>query len=247
MNVAGFFAVYGELSKKDSVRLETGDRMKDIRYEEEEYLQIAEIQHFAFCPRQWALAYLEGQWQENVLTIEGHALHDKAHDAMSREKRKGKIIIRGMRVFSTALGISGDCDIVEFHQKKDGVFIPSFEGNYEVIPIEYKRGRPKEGDEDVFQLKLQALCLEDMFCTTIPYGYIYYGETRRRQKTVFSEQHRENIMELLGKMRQYIQKGYTPSVRRRKGCRKCSLANVCLPKLKEDTSVQDYLEKRLVE
>ena len=104
---------------------------------------------------------------------------------MSREKRKEKIIVRGMRVYSPILGISGDCDIVEFHQKKDGVFIPSFEGNYEVIPIEYKRGRPKEGEEDVLQLALQALCLEDMFCTTIPYGYIYYGETRRRQKTVF--------------------------------------------------------------
>ena len=131
------------------------------------------------------LGLLEGQWQENVLTIEGHALHDKAHDPMSREKRKGKIIVRGMRVFSASLGISGDCDIVEFHQKKDGVFIPSFEGTYEVVPIEYKRGRPKEGEEDVFQLALQALCLEDMFCTTIPYGYIYYGETRRREKRYF--------------------------------------------------------------
>ena len=221
--------------------------MKAMRYEEEEYLQIAEIQHFAFCPRQWALAYLEGQWQENVLTVDGHALHDKAHDSMSREKRKEKIIVRGMRVYSPILGISGDCDIVEFHQKKDGVFIPSFEGNYEVIPIEYKRGRPKEGEEDVLQLALQALCLEDMFCTTNPCGYIYYGETRRRQKTVFSEQQRETTQQLLSKMRQYIKNGYTPNVRRRKGCRKCSLANVCLPKLKEDTSVQDYLEKRLVE
>lgn len=78
---------------------EAGDGMNDRKYSEEEYLQIAEIQHFAFCPRQWALDYLEGQWQENVLTIEGHALHDKAHDPMSREKRKGKIIVRGMRVF----------------------------------------------------------------------------------------------------------------------------------------------------
>ena len=58
--------------------------MKAMRYEEEEYLQIAEIQHFAFCPRQWALAYLEGQWQENVLTVDGHALHDKAHNCIKR-------------------------------------------------------------------------------------------------------------------------------------------------------------------
>lgn len=247
MNFAGFFVVCGEFIKKGCFRFETGDNMENRTYSEEEYLQIAEIQHFAFCPRQWALDYLEGQWQENVLTIEGHALHDKAHDPMSREKRKGKIIVRGMRVFSASLGISGDCDIVELHEKKDGVFIPAFNGTYEVIPIEYKRGRPKEGEEDVLQLKLQALCLEEMFCTTIPYGYIYYGETRRRQETVFSEQQRETIIELLKQMRQYIQRGYTPKVRRRKGCRKCSLQDVCIPKLKPDTSVQAYLEKRLVE
>ncbi len=35
-------------------------------YKEEEFLQLSGIQHFAFCRRQWALAYIEMQWQENV-------------------------------------------------------------------------------------------------------------------------------------------------------------------------------------
>ena len=100
MNVAGFFAVYGEVIKKAVFVLKRVIEWKLCGMKKNEYLQIAEIQHFAFCPRQWALAYLEGQWQENVLTVDGHALHDKAHDSMSREKRKEKIIVRGhARVF----------------------------------------------------------------------------------------------------------------------------------------------------
>ena len=35
-------------------------------YKEEEFLQLSGIQHFAFSRRQWALAYIEMQWQENV-------------------------------------------------------------------------------------------------------------------------------------------------------------------------------------
>ena len=31
-----------------------------------EFLQLSGIQHFAFCGRQWALAYIELQWSENV-------------------------------------------------------------------------------------------------------------------------------------------------------------------------------------
>ena len=57
MNFAGFFAVCDEVIKDDSFCLETGESMNDRKYSEEEYLQIAEIQHFAFCPRQWALDY----------------------------------------------------------------------------------------------------------------------------------------------------------------------------------------------
>lgn len=64
-------------------------------YEEDEFLQLSGIQHFAFCRRQWALAYIELQWSENVRTVEGKLLHEKAHDVMSREKRGDLLISPG--------------------------------------------------------------------------------------------------------------------------------------------------------
>lgn len=112
-------------------------------YREEEFLQLSGIQHFAFCRRQWALAYIELQWQENVRTVEGKLLHEKAHDVHSREKRGDVIISRAMPICSRELGVSGECDIVEFHRTDDGISLHGQEGQYEVIPVEYKRGSPK--------------------------------------------------------------------------------------------------------
>lgn len=71
-----------------------------MEYKEEDYLNLSGLQHFAFCRRQWALAYIEMQWDENLRTVEGHILHDNAHDPFFTEKRVDRIISRGMAVFS---------------------------------------------------------------------------------------------------------------------------------------------------
>ena len=39
-----------------------------MEYNEEDYLMLSGIQHFAFCRRQWALIHIEQQWAENYST-----------------------------------------------------------------------------------------------------------------------------------------------------------------------------------
>ena len=114
------------------------------------------------------------------------------HDDTIKEKRKGTIIVRGMPIASRELGICGTCDIVEFISDKAGISIPSYQGTYRIIPVEYKRGKPKDGEEDILQLTLQAMCLEEMLVVTIPYGYLYYGETKHRCKVVFEKYYRKH-------------------------------------------------------
>lgn len=69
----------------------------------DDYLQMSGIQHFAFCRRQWALAYLEQQWSENQRTAEGRLQHTRCHDVTLTEKRGDLLIARGMRVVSHRL------------------------------------------------------------------------------------------------------------------------------------------------
>ena len=76
-------------------------------YEEDDYLQLSGIQHFCFCRRQWALIHIEQQWAENLRTVEGEILHERAHDERITEKRGGQLLVRGLAVHSSSLGVSG--------------------------------------------------------------------------------------------------------------------------------------------
>lgn len=216
-------------------------------YEENEFLQLSGIQHFAFCRRQWALAYIEMQWQENVRTVEGRLLHEKAHDTTSREKRGDLLISRGMPIHSKTLGISGECDVVEFHREEDGITLQGYEGTYKVVPVEYKKGKPKQGNADILQLTAQAMCLEEMLCCDIPFGYLYYGEIRRREKIEFSKEIRKEVCEMFREMHGYFSRQYTPKVRWSKSCNACSLKDICLPVLGKNKSVKNYLDEHLNE
>lgn len=216
-------------------------------YKEDEFLQLSGIQHFAFCRRQWALAYIELQWKDNVRTLEGKFLHEKAHDTSIKEKRGNLIIVRALPIHSRELGISGECDVVEFHKSDKGITLSGKEGKYIVLPVEYKRGEPKKNDIDALQIAAQALCLEEMLCCEIPYGYIYYGETRHREKIEFTEELRKKVISMFNEMHKYFEKQYTPKVKISKSCNACSLKDICLPKLNKEMSVKKYIDCRLNE
>lgn len=116
-------------------------------YAEADFLLLSGIQHFAFCRRQWALIHIEQQWQENLQTTQGELLHKKTHSS-GAEKRGDLLTVRGLPVFSKALGVRGVCDVVEFHLDDNGVTLHGRSGCYCPYPVEYKRGQPKENDAD---------------------------------------------------------------------------------------------------
>lgn len=214
-------------------------------YNEDEYLLLSGIQHFAFCRRQWALIHIEQQWAENYRTVDGNIMHERVHDAGFHEKRGDTIITRAMAVSSARLGLSGECDAVELKRSDDGIEIFGLEGKYSVMPVEYKRGEPKDDDCDIMQLTAQALCLEDMLCCHIPFGFLYYGEIRRRVKVDFDADIRERTESAVKEMHELYKRKYTPKVRRRKACNACSLKDICLPVICGNKKASDYVEQML--
>ena len=218
-----------------------------MEYAEDDYLMISGIQHFKFCRRQWALIHVEQQWAENVHTVTGELMHKKAHDPYLTEKRKDTIIVSALPVSSRELGISGECDVVEFHKCEDGIQLHGHRGLYSVFPVEYKKGKPKLTEEDKLQVVAQALCLEEMFSTRVAQGAIFYGETRRREQIEITEELREEVIHMLAEMHQYYARKYTPKVKPSKACNACSLKDICLPKLNKTVSVKTYIEQRLEE
>ena len=208
---------------------------------EEDWLQLSGLQHFAFCRRQWALIHIENQWAENFRTADGHLMHERVHDQEFRESRGDRLTVRGLAIRSAQLGISGQCDAVEFYRDPDGIPLRDREGLWQPYPVEYKRGKPKEDNADELQLCAQAMCLEEMLCCAVPEGALYYGEPRRRTVVLFTPELRQQVRDSLTEMHQLYQRRYTPKVKPSKACNACSLKDLCLPKLMNRKKVADYL------
>ena len=211
-------------------------------YEESDFLQLSGLQHFKFCRRRWALIHIEQQWAENFRTMDGALMHQNAHNSEFRESRGDLFITRGVSVFSSTLGVSGQCDVLEYHRGTTGIPLRGKEGLWQPYPVEYKRGNPREDTGDTLQLCGQAMCLEEMLCCDIPEGALYYGEIRRRAVVPFTEELRAQVRELLAQMHDLYHRGYTPKVKPSKSCNACSLKEICLPKLMKSRSVAAYLK-----
>ena len=211
----------------------------------EDCLMISGLQHFRFCCRQWALIHLEQQWAENLRTVEGEFLHERAHNEQLQERRGDLLTVRGLRVQSLTLGLSGVCDVVEFRQDARGVPLSGKEGQWMPYPVEYKRGVPKQDGCDELQLCAQAMCLEEMLCCEIPEGALYYGEPRRRLRVSLTKELREEVRSDAAQMHAIYRRGHTPRVRRTKSCNACSLKELCLPGLQKSGSVRDYLRRHM--
>lgn len=217
-------------------------------YEEEDsYLMLSGIQHFQFCKRQWALIHIEQQWEENVRTIEGEHLHQKADQPFIREKRGSKLIVRAMPIKSRELKVTGICDVVEFIQNDDGVEIEGAEGKYIAYPIEYKRGKPKIDDSDVLQLTAQAMCLEEMLLCEIDMGYMFYNEVKHRVEIPLTANLKDKVRTIFSEMHDYYNRKHTPKVKTGTFCKNCSLQNICLPGLMAKRSVKSYIDRKIHE
>lgn len=212
-----------------------------------EPIMLSGIQHFAFCRRQWALIHIEQQWAENERTVEGDILHRRAHDAQQTESRGNLLIMRGLRIRSNRLNITGVCDVVEFHRGSNGIKLSGRSGLWKPYPVEYKRGAPKANDADRLQLCAQAICLEEMLACGIEEGSLFYGETRRRECVLFTQELREQVESMFEEMHGYFARGYTPKVKPNKGCNACSLKELCLPKLMKIGSASEYIARCIKE
>ena len=204
-------------------------------FPESDYIMLSALQHYIFCPRQCALIHVEQQWAENRYTAEGKVLHERADS--NKSERQGSVrIVRTLPICSQQYGLSGQADVVEFHD--DG----------RVYPVEYKRGKPKQDHCDEVQLCAQALCLEEMLSVQIESGALFYGQRRRRKEILLDTELRNLTQEIINKTHLLIERGITPTAKYGKKCDACSLFSLCLPKsCGKDRSVRHYLTRMLKE
>ncbi|WP_289219790.1 CRISPR-associated protein Cas4 [Ileibacterium valens] len=214
-------------------------------YSEVEYLKLSGIQHYVYCQKQWALIHIQQMWADNSLTMTGNQIHERVHDFSIHEIRDGTIRTRALKISSNTLGVTGECDLVEFIPDPNGISIKNQKERYRILPVEYKRGTPKKGDEDIIQVTAQVICLEEMFGTQIHEAAIYYAQTRHRYKFDIPDSLKEECRMKFKEMHAYFERGHIPKVKYSAKCKNCSLLDICNPKMSKSAS--SYLQQKLEE
>ena len=219
-------------------------------YSEDDMLMLSGIQHFRFCPRQWALIHLEQEWRENRLTIEGQLQHKHVDDPFYRQKCGDNITLRSVNVASKELGLYGICDVIELvpsDNSDDTIRHPRYKGNWIPVPIEYKHGRPKGNEVDEVQLVAQAMCIEEMYSIKISYGAFFYAAVRHRVEVEITPRLRDIVRECANEMHRVYKTEHIPDINKGRHCERCSLRDICLPELNDCIKVSMYLKRNLLE
>lgn len=183
-----------------------------------ESVPISALEHFVYCPRQWALIHLEQVFDDNDDTVRGHHDHERVDDA-GQATRGDLVIERRLPVWSSDLGLYGYCDVVE--RRGD-----------EVLPVEYKTGKRFHYAATV-QLAAQALCLEEMSGSAVPAGVIYTVGSNTRHPIAIDTDLRAAVVAAAKAVRQQSV-DMLPGPVADERCRRCSLNDRCLPGLVAD-------------
>ncbi|MDD2707301.1 MAG: CRISPR-associated protein Cas4 [Verrucomicrobiae bacterium] len=183
-----------------------------------EMMALSLLNDFLYCPRRAGLKGIDGYRSANEHTVIGTLAHEHA-DLPGYEMVRGVKLLRGLPVWSERLGLSGKADIVERHP--DGA----------LCPVEYKKGKRRQFDNDDAQLCAQALCLEEMFKMRVERGAIFHATSKRRREVEFDVALRQLTEEAIGRMRQTIERGEISPAGFKPACKECSLYSICLPEV----------------
>ncbi len=221
-------------------------------------LPLSLLNDFLYCPRRAALKAIEGYREENEHTVRGDIAHEHA-DLPGYEVAKGVTLLRALPVWSERLGLSGKCDIVEVEVAQasppagspgivpgvgGGRMPPSLAGRrpavQSLLPVEYKKGKRRQFENDDAQLCAQAFCLEEMFGIVVDRGAVFHAASKRRREVEFTADLRQLTENAIAELHRLIEQAQVPPAVFKPACEECSLFEICLPKV---TSSGDRFER----
>jgi CRISPR-associated exonuclease Cas4 len=195
----------------------------------DDYITIASLNQYSYCPHRCWRMFCAGEFIDNVYTIEGTNLHDRVH-TFSEGLREETYQIRAIYLKSEQYHLIGKSDLIESQ-------------NGHLYPIEYKRGKKGEWDNDELQVCAQALCLEEMTGKSVTAGYIYYAHSHQRQLVELSEELRQSAIITIEAIHTLLKTGQMPPAEYSPRCKGCSLYSYCLPQAVD--KVRRYQESKI--
>lgn len=191
--------------------------MRELLTEGAEPIAVSALNQYAYCPRRCALIFMDYEFEGNIHTQRGTAEHDRADETFHVCDAEGVRFEYALPVWSRRLGLSGRCDVVEFHP--DGT----------IYPVEYKHGKKQKWLNDDLQVGAQAICLEEMLNVTIARGAIFHKGSQHRREVEFTNELRRQVEGTANAIHTLLASGHLPPPINNQRCPECSLNGICMP------------------
>lgn len=207
----------------------------------DDLIPISAIQHYSYCPRRCYLVQRERLWSDNYFTAEGNIGHENV-DVEHHEKRPSVYKSYRLSLTSKTIGLTGFADLVEFVPDDAGVIVTAIHqtNQFRIVPVEYKRGTAKDDTSYKLQLSAQALCLEEMFETSVPIGYLFEEKRHHRLEVIIDSELRKAVVLVVTSIREMIAQDTAPKAVFTEKCKNCSLRELCVPVLSKRSTASSY-------
>lgn len=203
-----------------------------------EDISIRSIQHWLYCPHRWGLMEIDCAWSENYYVTKANLLHKRVHEV-------GSYISKSKESY-TSVTIYNDLPQYNIYGVTDCLEVT--DSGYSLV--EYKPTKPKNSeynDDDLMQVFAQKLCVDYVFGCNCD-GYIYYADVKKRIKLPLKENfdtYNEKLLSALSSMREHLQKGEIPPIKKGQKCNGCSMKDICMPRVRKSTSLSKTIESLL--
>ncbi len=212
------------------------------------------LNEFAYCPRLAYLEWVQGEFADNLETIQGRFGHRRVDrpdrqevpepDKTPRERADGEGSAAGVEVDSDGEAASAAPDVEPIHARSVMLSAPG-EGLIAkidlidleagaAVPVDYKRGRVPDVPGQAWEPEQVQVCAQGLILRENGYqcegGILYYIESRRRVSVPFGDALVERTRQLVRQLRETAAAGtLPPPLAESPKCARCSLVGICLP------------------
>jgi len=196
------------------------------------------VNEVLYCERLFYLEWVQGEFQDNVFTVDGRAVHRRADQpggrlpappaadaepgAIEPDDGRPPYVARSVWLSSERMGLTAKIDVVEGHDSGA------------VIPIEYKRGSAPDVPEGAYLPERAQLCAQVLLLRE--HGYtcneaaLYFAKNKRRVPILIDDELQRRTLEAAVRAKEIAEKGeMPPPLVDSPKCNGCSLVGICLP------------------
>ncbi|MGH2763644.1 MAG: CRISPR-associated protein Cas4 [Thermoleophilaceae bacterium] len=178
-----------------------------------------------YCPRLAYLEWVDQRFVDNADTAEGTFVHrrvDRERGAPPDPGDEGeRPASSSVMLSSDELGLIAKVDLLEPRGRS-------------VVPIEYKRGRPRSPEQPLWEPELAQVCAHVLLLREarfrVEHAEVYFSETRTRHRVEIDDELIASTLRAIAELRNTAARDEPPPpLVDSPKCPRCSLVGICLP------------------